>query len=130
MNKKKILAALKEIGICLLLVILALGINAALFATRYPRNVEVPDAAVYVSIDRDNYVLANATIQDAKKQDVVFQSTKSLLDKYVGDYRYYEGTTNPFESEHVDSNIPNDYISSSSNYVESGDMTNLGDEVE
>lgn len=108
---KKGLKVLKEIGIALLLIIGVLVVAVIVFMDKIPIAVEVPEPEVYVTVDRDEFLVANDGIENAQSATVIYQSTDVELENYGSELRYISGRTEPLtNSEPSTSDIPTDII--------------------
>ena len=114
--KEDILFVLKEIGICLGLVAISLGMNIFLFKDYTTNEVVVEKAKVdmYAGVEREKYVVINADIQDEQNPTQKYETVDGELDAYATELRFLQGTTNPFVSEASGYDIPSEMIVSSS----------------
>jgi len=107
----KSVKVLKEIGIALLILTGIIICMVYLFVTKIPIAVEVPEADIYVSVDRNDYAVATNGIEDAQNETVIYQSTNAELEQYTEDLRYTTGKTEPLTNPTPGvSDIPTDII--------------------
>ncbi len=106
---KKAWPIIQEVLICTVIVALAVGVNAFLFVKQYPSGVEVPEAAKYSAIKKDNYKVIG-DIQNAQNPTEIYDASISQLETYQTEWRYQPGTTNPFEASQPVNDLPSDYI--------------------
>ena len=108
---KKTLKILREIGIALVLLVGIIAAMAFLFVDKIPIAVEIPEAGVYVKVDRNDFAVATNGIEDAQNETVVYQSTTTDLEIYSDELRYTSGKTEPLTNpEPGVSDIPTDII--------------------
>lgn len=114
--KEDVLFVLKEVGICLGLVTISLGLNTFLFKDYVTNDVVIENAKVdmYASVPRNKYVVIDADIQDEQNPTQKYETVDGELDAYTTELRFIQGTVNPFVSENSDFDIPSEMISSSS----------------
>lgn len=110
--KENVLFVLKEVLICLGLVVIALGLNAFLFKDYLANKVVVQKANTdaYASVDRSKYIVINADIQDEQNPTKKYETVDGELDIYTTELRYIQGTINPFVSAGSISDIPTETI--------------------
>lgn len=106
---RKFLEVMKEVGICLLFVVLAVGINVFLFKDVYISEVEIPAANEYASIDQSKYKVVG-DIQDAQNATQTYEASSSQIEDYLTEYRYTPGTINPFVSSSSESDLPSEIV--------------------
>ena len=118
--KENTLFILKEVGICLGLVIIAVGLNVFLFQKYLPTDVVVESAKtnLYSSIDQKRYVLINADIQEEQNPTQKYETANKQLDDYQTEYRYVPGTINPFVSTDLVNDLPTEIVGVSGDITE------------
>ena len=108
---KKGLKVLKEIGIALLLIVGVVIVAAIVFIDKIPIAIEIPEPEVYVTVDRDEFLVANDGIENAQSATVIYESTSTDLENYGSDLRYISGRTEPLtNSDSSTADIPTDII--------------------
>ena len=114
--KEDILFVLKEVGVCLGLIAISVGLNIFLFKDYATNDVIVENAKVetYSAVEREKYVVINADIQDEQNPTQKYETVDGELDAYATELRFTQGTINPFVSESSGYDIPSDMINSSS----------------
>lgn len=108
---KKGLKILKEVGIALLLIVGVIIVAAIVFIDKIPIAIEIPEAESYVTVDRDEFLVANDGIENAQSATVIYESTSTDLENYGTDLRYISGRIEPLTNgEPGASDIPTDII--------------------
>lgn len=107
----------KEVGICLLLLIVALGVDAFLFKDVYFKTMDVPAANEYSTINRDLYKVVG-DIQDAQNATQTYEVSSSQIENDLTEYRYTPGTVNPFVSSSSVNDLPTETIGGGSGDVQ------------
>ena len=114
------LFVLKEVGICIGLVIIAIGLNVFLFQKYLTTDVVVESAKtdLYSAIDQKRYVLINADIQEEQNPTQKYETENKQLDDYQTEYRYVPGTINPFVSTDSVNDLPTEIVGVSGDITE------------
>lgn len=108
---KKGLKILKEVAIALGLIVAVIAVAAVVFIDKIPIAIEIPEAEVYASIDKSEFIVSTDGIENAQSATVIYQSTSIELENYGSDLRYISGRTEPLtSSEPSKSDIPTDII--------------------
>ncbi len=117
--KENTMLVLKEVAICLGLVVIALGLNVFLFKDYLTNDVQIEKAKtdIYASVQRDKYIVINADIQDEQNPTQKYETLTGELDTYTTELRYIQGTINPFVSNDTGSDLPTEMVGTS------GDIT-------
>ncbi len=118
--KENTLFVLKEVGICIGLVIIAIGLNVFLFQKYLTTDVVVESAKtdLYSAIDQKRYVLINADIQEEQNPTQKYETENKQLDDYQTEYRYVPGTINPFVSTDSVNDLPTEIVGVSGDITE------------
>lgn len=118
--KENTLFVLKEVGICIGLVIIAIGLNVFLFQKYLTSDVVVESAKtdLYSAIDQKRYVLINADIQEEQNPTQKYETENKQLDDYQTEYRYVPGTINPFVSTDSVNDLPTEIVGVSGDITE------------
>ena len=110
----------KEVAICLVLAVLAVGANVVFLKKYAPTDVNVEKAKteLYASIDQKKYVVINADIQEEQNPTQKYETANSQLDTYQTEYRYIPGTINPFVSTGSVNDLPTEIVGVSGDITE------------
>ena len=110
--KENVLFVLKEVAVCLGLVVVSLGINTYLFKDYLTEDyiLEAAKTETYSSVQRDKYIVINADIQDAQNPTQRYETVDGELDAYASELRFIQGTVNPFTSVDAGSDLPSDMV--------------------
>ncbi len=111
---RKFLLVFKEVGICILFVIFALGINVFAFKDIYFSKLDIPRANSYDEINRNLYKVVG-DIQNAQNETQTYSASQSQIEDYITDYRYTSGTANPFVSESSGNDLPTETVTTNDN---------------
>ena len=110
---KKTLKILKTVGICIVIIIGIIALAGFAFWNKFPIAVEIPEPAVYVTVNKGDFAVATGGIENAQNETVIYQSTTIDLEKYDDELRYTTGRTEPLgkaEPNTATADIPTDII--------------------
>ena len=108
---KKAIKVLRELGIALLVLAAAGVAMIFLFVNKMPIAIEIPEAEVYVKVDRNDFAVATNGIEDAQNETVVYESTTIDLETYTDELRYITGKTEPLTITYTEtSDLPTEVI--------------------
>ena len=108
---RKYLPVLQEVGICLLFVLVAVLVNAFLFKDLFFKELSVPGANEYASIDQNKYKVVG-DIQDAQNATQTYEASSSQIEDFLTESRYTPGTINPFVSSSSENDLPSETVGS------------------
>lgn len=112
----KFLTIAIEVGVSLVMIAVAVGINWFLFKDDVAMDIEVPEHKAYASVttgtNNKSYDIVGADKITAKNETETYEANSSELELYQTEIRYVPGTANPFESNSSESNLPNETVSS------------------
>ncbi|MBQ9279681.1 MAG: hypothetical protein IJ215_01350 [Clostridia bacterium] len=121
--KTKILLALRELLIYLIITGLLILIAFLLLRNYYPQET-IPEASKYSVLERDNYKVIG-DIQNEQNPTVVYDTKSPRIETDQTELRYIPGSVNPFVAQQGGSDLPTDIVGTSSN--SSGDAIEESD---
>lgn len=118
--KENTLLVIKEVVFCILLVIVAVGLNIMLLYKYMVvgEKIETAKTDLYSSIDQKRYVVINADIQEEQNPTQKYETADKQLDNYQTEYRYIPGTINPFVSNDSVNDLPTEIVGVSGDITE------------
>ena len=114
---RKYLPILQEIGICLVIAFVAVGVNVFLFKDLFFEELAVPAANEYASIDQSKYKVVG-DIQDAQNATQTYEASPSQIEDFLTESRYTPGTINPFVSNSSENDLPSEVVGTSGDVEE------------
>ena len=114
---RKYLPILQEVGICLVIAIVAVLVNFVLFKGVFFSELDVPAANEYASIDQSKYKVVG-DIQDAQNATQTYEVSSSKIEDFLTESRYTPGTINPFVSNSSENDLPSEIVGSSGDVAE------------
>ena len=114
---RKYLPIIQEVGICLLIAAVAVGGVLVLFNTVNFKELDVPAANEYASIDQNKYKVVG-DIQDAQNATQTYEASSSQIEDFLTESRYTPGTINPFVSNSSENDLPSEVVGASGDVEE------------
>lgn len=112
------LRILKELGIAIIFILLIVAILAFAFKDKVPFGTEVPEAVKYTVVDRDDFKVGDAGVEDKKNPDQVYQTSAKQLEEYITEKIVSPGRIAPFDSIESVPDVPSEIVSSKTNVPE------------
>lgn len=109
MYKEKVIMIIKEIVICLLLIVVVLGLNFLLFKDYMKDEIKVAEVKSYEKIDRSNYEVDQKNVEEYSKTET-YETTNTDVQTYQTEYRYEVGTINPFVADGTVNDLPSETV--------------------